>query len=268
MKDQINKAPKRRTASLDLLDDQMIDTQVSARESKKPSWWSKLTPAQRQVVSWTAITLGVSLVAALIFLYGRKVVRKKVSDKEEDKSLGDDKYATWAKQIRNAFDNNGWWGTDEELLRRTLRSIPSKEDWSYVKKSYSKIYKGANLVRDMTGELKQTEYDEMLAIINAKPAKKKDVKPGQVILDFKGWARRIYAALSYNWIGLFWGTDEDAVKAVFIEIPSQRAFKITAYHYRKMFGSGMVADLKADMDDLDYYMRIIKRKPYSIYDKK
>ena len=266
MSDLPSKTPKRLDNSK-LLDNQLIVHSASDTRTKESSWWSSLTPSQRNIVSWTAITLGISLVAALGIFFAKKVVQKKVSDKEEDKSLGDNNHATWAKQIKNAFDNNGWWGTDEELLRRTLRAIPSKEDWSDVKKSYSKIYKGANLVRDMTGELKQTEYDEMLAIINSKPATRKDVKPGQVILDYKGWARRLHAALSYNWLGLFWGTDEDAVKAVFMEIPSQKSFKITGYHYDKMFGSNMVWDLKADMDNYANYYKIIKRKPYSIYNK-
>ena len=170
------------------------------------------------MITNVAIGLGISLVAATAIWLGTKFVRNQIANAEENQSLGRDKHATWAKQIRNAFDNNGWWGTDEALLRNTLREIPSKEDFRKVQKSYRKLFKGSNLVEEMTGELKQTEYNEMLAIINSKPEKAKDAKNGIAVYDPPGWAKRLNAAFNYNWLGLFWGTDEEAIEAVIAEI--------------------------------------------------
>ncbi|MBL4862073.1 MAG: hypothetical protein JKY09_03530 [Crocinitomicaceae bacterium] len=238
-------------------------TPIVFQQTKKQSWYSSLTPEQKKLVSSIAIALGISLVAVGAIFFATKFVRNKVSNVEENKSLGQDKHATWAKQIKNAFNNNGWWGTDEVLLRNTLREIPSKEDFKKVQSSYRKLFKGANLVTDMTGELKQTEYDEMLAIINAKPNKARDVKNGVSIYDPHGWAKRIYSALSYNWLGLFWGTDEDAIKAVFIEMPTHKAYWDTKKVYRSKYGTDMKKDMQADMDDLNTYLKIIWRKPKS-----
>lgn len=262
---------KKQRTNADILDDPRGNTNLvrsgydprPLQQQKKDSWYASLSPEQKKIISWTAIGLGLSLVAAAIFLIARGSIRKKVSKTEEDKSLGSDKHATWAKQIRNSFDNNGWWGTDEVLLRNTLREIPSQEDFKLVTKSYSKIYKGASLVADMTSELKQTEYDEMLAIIKSKPSKKKDVVPGQKIYDPIGWAKRINAAINYSWLGLFVGTDEDAIRAVFIEMPTQKAYWDTKAKYRSMYGVNMYDDMKGDMDDLHTYLKIIWRKPKS-----
>lgn len=226
---------------------------------QKPGMWGSLTDGQRKTISNIAIGLGISLIAAVAIYFGRKAYHNITANFEASKSLGGDKYATWAKQIKNAFDNNGWYGTDEVLLRRVIREIPSKTDLKKVAKSYSKLFKGANLVTDMTEELKQTEYEEMLAIIDAKPEKAKDgAKP---IYSPSSWARRINAAISYNWLGLFWGTDEDAIKAVFMEMPTQKAYWDTKKAYQNKYGADMYQELKEDMDDLHTYLKIIWRKP-------
>ncbi|GAB5419168.1 MAG: hypothetical protein Crog4KO_06760 [Crocinitomicaceae bacterium] len=266
MSDQTSIAPKRPSSSK-LLDDQMIDRDARVSEKKKNSWWSSLTPTQHSIITWTAITLGVSLVAAGGIYFASRFVRKKIAKTESSKSFGKDKHATWAKQIKNAFVNDYKPGTDEELLRRALREIPTKQDWEKVKKSYAKQNKGAVLTNDMNGELSATEFVEMLAILDSKPKNDKVKGIQLTVRHFKNWAKRLRAAISYQWMGAFWGTDEDAVKAVFQEIPSQKAYKITKYHYKKLYGTSMVADLRADMDDFADYYRIIKRKPYSIYDK-
>ena len=232
-------------------------------QSGKQGWWASLTPEQRKIVANIAIALGISLTAALAIYFGSKFVRGKIANAEETKSLGEDEHATWAKQIKNAFDNNGWWGTDTVLLRNTLRTIPSKEDFKKVQNSYNKLYKGENLVNTMTGELKQTEYDEMLAIINSKPEKAKDAKKGAVIYDPQGWAQRLHSAVNYSWAGLFWGTDEDAITAVILEMPSQTAFVDTANVYKQTYGTLLMDDLMGDLDTFEIakYTRMVREKP-------
>lgn len=235
------------------------DQLTRAAPTKTQKVLASLNDKQRNIVINIAIGLGISIIAAVAIYFGKKAVQNYVADKEESKSDGSDKYATWAKRIQNAFDNNGYWGTDEVLLRNALREIPSKEDWERVKKSYKKQF-NATLANRMTGELKQTEYDEMLAILNSKPEKRNDVGKAK-IYDPRGWARRIHAALSYNWLGFLWGTDEDAIKAVFMDMPTQKAYWDTKKAYQKLYAVNMYNDMKADMDDLHDYLKIIWRKP-------
>lgn len=238
-------------------------TKIVVQQADKQSWWSSLTPKQRKIISSTAIVLGISLVSVTAIYFGTKFIRGKIANVEENKSLGESDHASWAKQIKNAFDNNGWWGTDEVLLRKTLREIPSKVDFKKVQTSYRRLFQGANLVQDMTGELKQTEYDEMLAIINSKPATPRDAKKGIPMYDPHGWSKRLNAAMNYNWLGLFWGTDEDAIKAVILEMPTQQAFLDTSKVYYNSYGAGLISDLKGDLDSatMHIYSRMILRKP-------
>jgi len=235
---------------------------IVVQNGNKGSWWSSLTDKQRKVINTTAIILGISTISLIALYFGVRVGRKVISKNEEGKSFGKDKSATWAKQFKNAFDNNGWWGTNEELIRTTLIEIPSQEDFNKVKKSYSKIYKGESLIKTLTDELKDTEYDEMLAIVSAKPKSSRDAKKGVKSYDPKGWATRVYSAVSYEWLGVGWGTDLPALNAVFNEFPTQKAFKDTAIAYKKKYGSSLLADVKGDVSYAEYLG--YKSKIYSL----
>lgn len=239
------------------------NTTVVVQQAEKLSWWQSLTPEQRKIVTSISIALGISLIAAVTIYLGVKFFRNQVANSEENQSFGRDKHATWAKQIKNSFDNNGWWGTDEVLLRNTLREIPSKEDFKKVQTSYRKLYKGENLIEEMTSELKQTEYNEMLAIINAKPESAKEASQGVVTYDPKGWAKRLNAALSYNWLGLFWGTDKDAITAVFMDFPTQKAYVATTKAYMDLYGVNLITDMAGDLyhSEILAYLNMVKKKP-------
>lgn len=86
---------------------------------------------------------------------------------EENNSVEDGDIASYAKSIKMAFDNDGWWGTDEQALRTTLISIPSKQTFNSVAKSYQRLY-NKSLMADMQSELNVSEYNEMVSIINGK----------------------------------------------------------------------------------------------------
>jgi hypothetical protein len=109
--------------------------------------------------------IGLGIVGGGVF-FGRKLALKSVANREEKKSFEDGTPATYAKQIKMAFENDGWWGTDTEKLRSTLRDIPSKQVFAKVQESYKKLY-NSNLISDMSDELQTTEYNEMLQIIGA-----------------------------------------------------------------------------------------------------
>lgn len=204
---------------------------------------------------------GTVLITVGTFFLGRKIVRSLVSNREEKKTLTEDSPATYAKQIKMAFENDGWFGTDTEKLRVVLREIPSKQVLNKVASSYQKLY-NSSMYKDLSDELQSTEYNEMLAIINAKPDRigKKGETTQLTSKNYTEWAKRMKSAFDKTY-GPFPGTDEDAVKAVFTEMPTQTAFVETAKAYYKEYNSNMLDDLKSEMDDWQDYMKIITSKP-------
>lgn len=225
--------------------------------------WNNFSPPQRRLFS-SLIAAGVTIGAVLliIWLIDRKV-KKVRANIEENKSFGNDKHSTWAKQFIQAFDNDSWWGmgTNEALIRQTIRAIPSKEDFNKVAAKYKILTKGSVLVADLTSELSSTEYEEMLAILNSKPKKAKDAKPGGKIYDPEGWARRLHAAVNYHyWLGIP-GTDEDAIRLVFQEFPTQQAFYNTAAVYKRLYGVSLWTDLDGDLDWSLDWRALLKKKP-------
>ncbi len=203
--------------------------------------------------------IGIGIVGGGVF-FGRKLILKGVANKEEKKSFEDGTPATYAKQIKMAFENDGWWGTDTEKLRTTLREIPSKQVFLKVQESYKKLY-NSNMITDMSDELQTTEYNEMLQIIGSKPDKTGG-KPMSPTLSYEGWAKRLKAAFDKSY-GFLPGTDEEAIGAVFNEMPSQKAFIMTGIVYNKLYGSNLMTDLKGELEMCEYgdYMKIILSKP-------
>jgi hypothetical protein len=205
--------------------------------------------------------VGIVILGSAFFI-GRSLVRKAVSTSEERKSYDDNNPAAFAKRMRQAFDNDGWWGTNEEALRETIKAVPSKTAFKEVIKSYQKLYNGS-LMKDMQDELQTSEYNEMIAIIATKPDK---YVPGQLPAisgqQFLSWAKRLKAAfdLSYGWIP---ATDEAAIKTVFIEIPTQLAFQQVATVYKNEYGNDLLSDLKGELELWEYgpMLNIINKKP-------
>lgn len=230
-------------------------------QTDKQGWWSSLPSGVKGVVATFAAVSGMSLVLYLAYLYAKKVAREKRAKIEQTKSFGNDRHATWAKLIKQGIDNDGWWGTDVPLIRRTIREIPSKEDFDLVVKSYQRMYKGANMIVALTDDLTKEEYQEMMAIKNSKPLKAKG-SAGTKIYDPTGWAKRIHAAVNYTWIGFMPGTDDDAIKTVFMEFPSRKAFYDTARVYRKLYGVSLYSDLEGDLDwSWDWQAALKKKSP-------
>lgn len=188
---------------------------------------------------------------------GRKIILNAISSKEELKSFDEGTPATTAKQIKMAFDNDGWWGTNTDALREALISVPSQEEWDKIIKSYQKQY-NANLIRDMADELQSTEYTEMMQIINAKPTKKGQQPPAT---QYKAWAKRLKAAFDKEY-GFLPGTDSVAVKVTLDEIPTQAAFIKVGVEYKIMYGTNLMDDLKGEGEfgQYDEWLQIIVKK--------
>lgn len=206
--------------------------------------------------------IGVAVLGGSFFI-GRSLIRGARATREEKKTFEDGTPATYAKQIKMAFENDIWfgWGTDEEALRKVFLSIPSKEEFKKVINSYQKLY-ARSMMADMQEELTTSEYNEMLAIIASKL--ERGTEPIQYQLNYsqyQSWARRLKVAFDIT----YWfvpGTDEDAIKRVFMEIPTQAAFWEVGKVYKKEYGNDLIEDLKSELEFWEYrsYMAIIENK--------
>ena len=188
---------------------------------------------------------------------GKTIIQKAIANKEETKSFDEGTPATIAKQLKMAFENDGWWGTNVILIRETLTSVASQTDWNAIVKSYSKLY-SSNLLKDLADELQSSEYNEMLQIINAKPLKK-----GQApqVNQFKAWAKRLKAAFDKEY-GFLPGTDDKAVATTINEMPTQKSFIYTGVEYKKLYGKNLLDDLNSEAEFGQYaeWLSIITKK--------
>lgn len=205
--------------------------------------------------------IGYSFLAAagltgLVWL-GTKFVKNKVEDKAHSKSFDDGTPETVAKQIKMAFENDGYWGTDVPKLRKVLSDIVSRDELDKVFKAYKKEYH-RNLYEDMSDELQTSEYNEMLQIIAAKPQKKGQAPTTS---QYVAWAKRLKAAFDKTY-AFIPGTDEPAIKAVFNEIPTQADFIKVGVQYKKEYGDNLITVLKSELEYWEYptYMQIITSK--------
>ena len=105
-----------------------------------------------------------------------------------------------------------------------------------------------------------TEFNEMLAIIQAKPERSRDTNEG-VIYNPHAWATRLYNAMSIYYAGIFPGTDEAAILAVFNEMASQKAFQDTEQAYQSLYSTSLYEDLDGDLDWSLDWRKIINQKP-------
>jgi hypothetical protein len=209
------------------------------------------------------ILLGIGSLIALTgtVLIGRKIVLNHIANKEENLTLDEGSTATYAKQIKMSFENDGWPGTNTAELRRIMMEIPSKKDTTKVAGSYKRLYH-RNMYADMQSELQSTEYNEMLSIMAEKPTKAgRRGKSINLSKKYDEWAKRLKAAFDKTY-GPFPGTDENAIKAVFTEIPTQADYKQVGNHYQKLYGSSLDDDLRSEsqMGEYSDWMKIITSK--------
>ncbi len=206
-----------------------------------------------------AVVLGAS------FFIGRSLIRKARATSEEKKAYNEDSAAAYAKQIKMAFENDNWmgWGTDEEVLRRVIKAIPSKDEFRKVIKSYQKLYT-RSLMADMKSDLSTDEYNEMLAIISTKPERGNSPVQLQVSpQQYGAWAKRLRAAFNqHTWGFLPYGTDEEAIKAVFMELLSQPVLTEVIKAYKQLYGDDLVTDLRSELtiSEMAEMMSLLKSK--------
>lgn len=207
--------------------------------------------------------LGLAVLSGSFFI-GRSIVRRARATGEQKKTYEDGSSAAFAQQLRMAFENDNYfgWGTDEEAIRSVMRKVPTKEEFKKVITSYQKLY-ARSLMADLKDELAASEYNEMLAIMSGKPDRiTGSYKPIITAQQYLAWAKRLKAAFETTY-WFFPGTDEEAIKAVFLEIPTQADFKKVGQAYLKEYGNNLVSDLKSELEFWEYapMMEMINKKP-------
>jgi hypothetical protein len=112
--------------------------------------------------------LGLGTATGLFFLV-RHFYKKSRANISQKRSLETGDPATFAKQLKMAFDNDNYlgWGTNEEMVLQVFREIPSKSMYSKVQREYFNLY-GKSLNADLEQELSSEEYNELIRILNAK----------------------------------------------------------------------------------------------------
>lgn len=210
----------------------------------------------KEKIGYTLLT-GIAVGAAIHF--GSKYIKDKKEAKSDSKSFEDGSWATIAKQIKMTFENDGMPGTDTKKLRFILTKTKSKDDFDKIAKEYQNQFQSL-LFQDMKKELQSTEYDEMLQIKEGKPLKRGQSVPGEVL--YKAWAKRLKAGFDKMY-GFIPGTDEDCIRTVFNEIPTQRAFINVGVAYYKEFKRNLMPDLKDEFNSFTYpvYLQMITSKP-------
>ncbi len=120
----------------------------------------------KTVVVYSALGLGTATGLVLLVRHFYKKAIKKSNDKD---SLNEGAPATFARQLKMAFDNDNWmgWGTNLTMVRQVFNQIPSKSSYAKVQKAYAALY-NRSLNADLESELTTTEYNEMIAILSIK----------------------------------------------------------------------------------------------------
>lgn len=218
-------------------------------------------PSHEGVSLKTMIGLGVAAIVVIgtgVYVIDKKVKKNK-TNQSLTKSFTDGTPQTIARRIKMSFENNGAWGTDVVKLREIMLSLKSQQQWDKVVIEYRNQYQ-RNLIEDMKSELTSSENDEMLYIKDSKPLK--DGGTVSKTTTYIAWAKRLKSAFDQSYLFLA-GTDKNAIRAVFMEVPNQHDFVMTAAMYQKEYKREFLKDLKSELNGWDYteLMSIILKKP-------
>jgi hypothetical protein len=113
-------------------------------------------------------TLGVGTATGLFFL-ARHFYKKTRANLSEKRSLEEGDPATFAKQLKMAFENDNYfgWGTNWNVVKQVFLGIQSKNMYAKVQREYFNLY-SKSLNADLEDELSSDEYNELIRILNAK----------------------------------------------------------------------------------------------------
>lgn len=201
--------------------------------------------------------IGIGVLSGLIFL-GSRFLRKEKKSKSDAKSFKEGSPEAIASQIRLAIENKNRFGINLTRLREILIGIDNLTQMSAIRTAYNDQYH-ILMNDDIKSHITLSEFDELLAIMDAKPE-----KPGGIVskaILYKAWAARLDAAFRKTY-SIFPGTDEEAITKVFIEIPAQQDFIQVGKSFNTQFKpKDLITELKSELGN-EYlnYMKIITTK--------
>lgn len=120
----------------------------------------------KTIVTYSALGLGTA--TGLVFAI--HLLIKKVKNKNAQKnSLQEGNPATYARQLKMAFDNDNWagWGTNTDMVMQVFTDIPTKANYQKVQSAYLGLY-NKNLNADLESELTSDQYNQVIKILSAK----------------------------------------------------------------------------------------------------
>lgn len=120
----------------------------------------------KTIVVYSALGLGT---ATGLFFLGRHFYKKLRANQSEKNSLEAGDPATFAKQLKMAFQNDNYlgWGTNLDLVNTVFRHIPTKKMYAQVQKEYMRLY-NKSLNADLEEELTSDEYNGLIRILSKK----------------------------------------------------------------------------------------------------
>jgi hypothetical protein len=120
----------------------------------------------KTVVVYSSLGVGT---ATGLFLLVRHFYKKSQANRSEKHSLEEGDPATYAKQLKMAFDNDNYmsWGTNEGAVKQVFEELPSRKMFERVQKEYFRMY-SRSLNADLEEELSSDEYNELIRLLNTK----------------------------------------------------------------------------------------------------
>jgi hypothetical protein len=120
----------------------------------------------KTIVTYSALGLGT---ATGMLMLGRYLYKKAKKNSIEKNSLSEGDPATFARQLKMAFDNDNWmgWGTNNKMVMQVFRQIPSKAAYQKVQNAYFGLY-NKSLTSELESELTSDEYNEVIRILSVK----------------------------------------------------------------------------------------------------
>jgi hypothetical protein len=120
----------------------------------------------KTVVIYSSLGVGT---ATGLFMLVRHFYKKSQANRSEKHSLEEGDPATFAKQLKMAFDNDNYmsWGTDEEAVTKVFEELPSRKMYERVQKEYFRMY-NKSLNADLEEELSSDEYNNLVRLLNSK----------------------------------------------------------------------------------------------------
>lgn len=198
------------------------------------------------------------LTGGLLFLLGREAIRKVNWKSAIDDTDNTESPAYFAQRLHQGMnpDTPGGWGTDEELIRRTIKAVPHRKFWDLVKVAYRRLTKGGSLMEDLAKDLSRSEkqgIDMILAVLPANEQEAQNQDPDEITpAKLHAWAVRIRSAAEYeaSWIWPY-GTDEAAIEEVLVELPSVAAACQLDQTYQRLYGKRLFQELRDELSVLE-----------------